>query len=319
MENVGESSKQKKPRLNWKKESVVKTFLEACIHEVAVNGRDGVSLKMLSWKNVGEILKKEHNFIADQRQMKNHFDYLKSKFSAWTKLKNKTGNVYDPVTNTFNLTEEEWQIEMKVTFYPLYIFTNSFLNSFISILISSFKQSNKYVEPVRSTGLLFPDLCTQLFDGSTSNGFEGWGPASNLPNDCEDSANVVSVEDDDIQHVQAIPTTTQEPPNSTKECSIAPQDKKRKGKQASSSNKSAVEEDFAKVVQLMMEKHRGDDIDACMEKLEKVGWGTQNMLYDVAVMLFSESADYRKVWMRLKPESLENWVRNAGRKYGILD
>ena len=44
--------------------------------------------------------------------------------------------------------------------------------------------------------MLFPDLCTQLFDGSTSNGFEGWGPASKLPNDCEDSANVVSVEDD---------------------------------------------------------------------------------------------------------------------------
>ena len=128
MENVGESSK---PRLNSKKESVVKTFLEDCIHEVSVNGRDGVSLKMLSWKNVGDTLKKEHNFIADQRQMKNHFDYLKSKFNAWTKLKNKTGNVYDPLTNTFNLTEEEWQIEMKVTFYPLYIFTNSFLDRFI--------------------------------------------------------------------------------------------------------------------------------------------------------------------------------------------
>ena len=105
----------------------------------------------------------------------------------------------------------------------------------------------------------------------------------------------MSVEDDDIQHVQSIPTSTQEPPNSSKEGSTGPQSKKRKGKQASSSNKSAVEEDFAKVVQLMMEKHRGDDIDACMEKLEKVGWGTQNLLYDVAVMLFNESADYRKV------------------------
>ncbi|GJY86129.1 putative reverse transcriptase domain-containing protein [Tanacetum coccineum] len=63
----------------------------------------------------------------------------------------------------------------------------------------------------------------------------------------------------------------------------------------------------------------GDDIDACMEKLENVGWGTHNPLYDVTVMLFSESTNYRKVWMRLKPESLENWVRNARRKYGTLD
>ncbi|GKA86507.1 hypothetical protein Tco_0808218 [Tanacetum coccineum] len=170
-------------------------------------------------------------------------------------------------------------------------------------------------EPVRSTRLLFPDLCTQLFDGSTSNGFEGWGPASNLSNDCEDSANVVSLKDDDIQHVQAIPSSTQEPPNSTQECS-GPQ---TKNKQASTSNKTVVEEEFSKVVQLMMEKHRGDDIDACMEKLENVGWGTHNPLYDAAVMLFSEIADYRKLCMRLKPESLENWVRNDGRKYGILD
>ncbi|GJZ33753.1 hypothetical protein Tco_0579189 [Tanacetum coccineum] len=147
---------------------------------------------------------------------------------------------------------------------------------------------------------------------------KGWGPASNLPNDCEDSVNVVSLEDDDIQHVQAIPTSTKEPPNPTQECS-GPQTKKRKVKQASTSNKSAIEEDFAKVVQLMMEKHRGDDIDDCMKKLENVGWGTHNPLYDVVVMLFSESANYRKVWMRLKPESLENWVRNAGCKYGILD
>lgn len=102
---------------------MVKTFLETCIHEIAVHGREGSSLKMLSWKNVGEVLKKEHNFIADQRQMKNHFDYLKGKFGAWTKLKNKTGNVYDPVSNTFNLSEEEWEIEIKVKFSLLTYFS----------------------------------------------------------------------------------------------------------------------------------------------------------------------------------------------------
>ncbi|GKE09565.1 hypothetical protein Tco_1413116, partial [Tanacetum coccineum] len=98
---------------------------------------------------------------------------------------------------------------------------------------------------------------------------EGWGPASNLPNDCEDSVNVVSLEDDDIQHVQAILTSTQEPPNSTQECS-GPQTK------------------------------RGDDIDACMEKLENVGWGTHNPLYDVAVMLFSHNERFRMTKRRFQ-------------------
>ncbi|GKC39991.1 hypothetical protein Tco_1052375 [Tanacetum coccineum] len=45
--------------------------------------------------------------------MKNHHDYLKGKYGAWLLLRNKTGNVYDPSTNTFNLTDEEWEIEMK--------------------------------------------------------------------------------------------------------------------------------------------------------------------------------------------------------------
>ncbi|GJV44379.1 hypothetical protein Tco_1428915 [Tanacetum coccineum] len=184
MENVGESSKQKKPRLNWKKESVVKTFLEACIHEVVVNGRDG-----------------------------------------------------------------------------------------------------------------------------------SWGTASNLSNDCEDSVNVVSLEDDYIQHVQAILASNRNPQIRHKNVLVL----KQKGKQASTSKHICLLRKPLPKCSTYEEKHRGDYIDACMEKLENVGWGTHNPLYEVAVMLYSESVDYRKVWMRLKPESLENRVRNAGRKYGILD
>lgn len=122
MELVGESLNQKKRRLNWKQDGLVRTFLEACLQETIKNGREGSSLKPQSWKNVGEELKMKHNFIADQKQMKNHYDYIKGKYAAWSKLKNKTGNIYDPSTNTFNLTDEEWEIEISVTFFlNLYI------------------------------------------------------------------------------------------------------------------------------------------------------------------------------------------------------
>ncbi|XP_071700033.1 L10-interacting MYB domain-containing protein-like [Rutidosis leptorrhynchoides] len=154
MDQVGDSLKLKKGRLNWKHDGLEKTFLEACIHEIVNDGREGNSLKMRSWKNVAEKLKEEHGFIADQRQMKNRFDYLKGKFNVWTKLHNKTGNVYDPVTKKFNLTKEEWEIEIKL---------------------------NKYAEPLKNAPLLYPDLCAQLFDGATVTGLDGWGPASTLP------------------------------------------------------------------------------------------------------------------------------------------
>ncbi|KAK1414039.1 hypothetical protein QVD17_29777 [Tagetes erecta] len=46
--------------------------------------------------------------------MNNRYDYVKGKFTPWTRLKNKTGNLYDYSKNTFNLTEDEWQTEIKV-------------------------------------------------------------------------------------------------------------------------------------------------------------------------------------------------------------
>lgn len=73
---------------------------------------------------------------------------------------------------------------------------------------------------------------------------------------------------------------------------------------------------------LRMEKNKEDDcdVDACIEKLEKLGWRTQDpLLYDTALLLFGESGVCRKLWMHLlMPESCEKWVRNAGSKYGLL-
>ncbi|CAH1449439.1 unnamed protein product [Lactuca virosa] len=66
------------------------------------------------------------------------------KYKAWVSLKNKTGNKYDPPTNTFNLTDKEWETEIK---------------------------KNKCIEELRKVPLPFPDLCAQLFDGSISTGF----------------------------------------------------------------------------------------------------------------------------------------------------
>lgn len=116
MEQTSETQKPKRTRVSWRNESLVKTFLEACIREVVKNGREGASLKPQSWRKVGEILKDTYNMIVDQKQMKNHFDYLRGKYGAWCKLKSKTGNVYDPSTNRFNLSDEEWTQEIKVYF-----------------------------------------------------------------------------------------------------------------------------------------------------------------------------------------------------------
>lgn len=111
----------------------------------------------------------------------------------------------------------------------------------------------------------------------------------------------------------------------TKETSSPSQARSKKQKRESSNpNKFVVAEenvcDNSRI--LRMEKNKEDDcdVDACIEKLEKLGWRTQDpLLYDTALLLFGESGVCRKLWMHLlMPESCEKWVRNAGSKYGLL-
>ncbi|GKD70226.1 hypothetical protein Tco_1324316 [Tanacetum coccineum] len=78
--------------------------------------------------------------------------------------------------------------------------------------------------------------------------------------------------------------------------------------------------DIPRITSMMMEKNKEDDMYACFKKLENIGWGTEDPLYDTALLLFGESAEYRKLWLLLKPESCGKWVKNAGSKHdgGII-
>ncbi|KAJ9561941.1 hypothetical protein OSB04_007101 [Centaurea solstitialis] len=144
MEQTGDSQQPKRTRISCKNMVVVKMFLKTCIFEIALNGKERGSQKSNSWKKVSETLK---TFII-LKLIRSKY----GKYGAWLKLKNKTGNVYDPSTNSFNLTTEQWELEI---------------------------QSNKYVESLRTTNLPFPDLCTQLFEGNVSTGIGSFGPLSN--------------------------------------------------------------------------------------------------------------------------------------------
>ncbi|XP_062093799.1 uncharacterized protein LOC133799826 [Humulus lupulus] len=95
-------------RVSWRNMDVVKTFLETCIQEVSLNGRLGSSLKPDSWNKVRQVLETTHSFIANQKQMKNHFDYLKDKYQAWFPITKKTETIYDPTTNTILMSNAEW-------------------------------------------------------------------------------------------------------------------------------------------------------------------------------------------------------------------
>nr|GFC23214.1 putative reverse transcriptase domain-containing protein [Tanacetum cinerariifolium] len=72
------------------------------------------------------------------------------------------------------------------------------------------------------------------------------------------------------------------------------------------------EEGVSKMMRMLMEEKK-DDMGACIEKLYKIGWAAQDPMYDTALLLFGQSADYRKLWLHLKPESCGNWVKSVGK------
>ncbi|XP_076895531.1 uncharacterized protein LOC143548176 [Bidens hawaiensis] len=185
------------------------------------------------------------------------------------------------------MSEEEWKIEIK---------------------------TNNKVESLRSAPLLFPELCVQLFEGPTSNGFDSWEPSSTLPHPSE------KVSDHNLNNLEDFECTQMDPPTQgVSEESSGRSKGKRKVKETFNSKLIEVGDHITKVANMLIEKHNlSNDMDACMEKLETMGWGEFDAKYQTALLLFGESADLRKVWLRLPPPICETWVKNAGAKYGLF-
>ncbi|KAF5808869.1 putative Myb/SANT-like domain-containing protein [Helianthus annuus] len=113
----------------------LKCLLETCIEEINTVGRKGLSLHKDSWNKLGKVLKEKFGLDLTQKQMKNAYDNLKAKYVGWVYLKNKTDNIYNPQTNTFTLTNEEWE---------------------------EFKKGHPKAASLKTVPLPFPELCAEF-------------------------------------------------------------------------------------------------------------------------------------------------------------
>ncbi|KAI3795023.1 hypothetical protein L1987_37666 [Smallanthus sonchifolius] len=178
-------------------------------------------------------------------------------------------------------------------------------------------KSNKYVEALRTTQLSYPELCIQLFEGSTSNGFESWGPTSTLPHPYEEVLDITlhGIEDTEFTRMD---TST---PNVNEESPVRPtkRGEKRKDRESLNSKLIEVRDNINEMENVLIEKRKvSNDMEACIAKLETMGWEELDAKYQMTLFLFGESVDLRKVWLLLKPQSCEPWVKNAGAKYGLF-
>ncbi|XP_060197427.1 uncharacterized protein LOC132626530 isoform X1 [Lycium barbarum] len=285
MEQANENS-----RLTWRLE-VVKTFLETCIQEVSLNGRQGSSLKPDSWNKVKVVLQTSHDFIVTQKKMKNHYDYLKEKCQAWLPITKKTCNIYDPATNTIRMSNEEWDEYIK---------------------------AHPKAKTLRSAPLPFPELCTTLFEGSTATGIHGWSPSCTTPRPGASSV-ATNIDIDSLDDIEDLLGDQND--GASKDFpsqSSIPIEKKNLGKKRkNASSRLEIDEKMSAALELLINKNNGPDVEECIEKLDKVGW--EEPLYSAALSIFCEGDSYTKTWMKLRGvDKLENYVRTMGNKLGIL-
>ncbi|KAL8269160.1 hypothetical protein R6Q59_000111 [Mikania micrantha] len=109
--------------------------------------------------------------------------------------------------------------------------------------------SNKYAEALRSAPLTYPDLCVQLFEGATSNGFDSWGPSSTLPHPFKDVSehNLNDFEDIECTQMDApLKVVSEESSGHSKK-----EVKKRKAKETINSQIMEVGEHIMKLAMIM--------------------------------------------------------------------
>lgn len=188
--------------------------------------------------------------------------------------------MYDPSTNSFNLTPEQWELEI---------------------------QTNKYVESLRTTNLPFPELCTQLFEGGVSTGVGSFGPLSNDPEPIVEPFFVSNNEEMEISNSQ--------PTSSTPVSSVRTQVRTSKRKVT----QTDIDEEILSVLKALAVKHN-DGVEhpsymACLQKLDQLGWAKDDPMYRIAMALLGDKEN-REPWLMISPEFAVAWVKTVGDKQG---
>ncbi|CAI9301527.1 unnamed protein product [Lactuca saligna] len=309
----------------WTNEHL-KCLLDTCIEEVESVGRKRLSLQKDSWIRLGRVLKEKFGVELTQKQMKNAYDNLKAKYTGWVYLKNKTGNIYNSQTNTFNLTAEEWD---------------------------DFKKGHPKAASLRTIPLPFPDLCARLFDGNSATGnFRSYSTQSSSvagASSCRVPPLQITATPFDAMDDDGVDTSHHEPPPSTASPSAASPsaaspsagspytgspytatpsgnpNKRAKpstpvapsaSPSASSPDGTSVTADdlafeMKKALQILT---KGYTIPQCLEKLEVLQLGPTDPLRFVAYHIFGGNMNMREMWMHLPdvPEILRGWLEMTG-------
>ncbi|KAF8399194.1 hypothetical protein HHK36_015059 [Tetracentron sinense] len=154
---TGVSDKQK---ANWSPH-MRQTFIDLCLEQVLLGNRVSATLSPNAWTTVRNKFEQKTGLKFEQKQFRNHWDYLKKQWQAWKRLISQTGIGYNTVTGRISCDEDRW-------------------NDFI--------KGNSDVKVFRNKPLQHADDLEKLFGGTAATGEFRWTPSQgDIPDDILES------------------------------------------------------------------------------------------------------------------------------------
>lgn len=85
-----------------------KIFVNLCLEQTFEGNKPGTHFTKLGWRNIVESFYEKTGLSYGKTQMKNHWDVTKAQWKAWVKLIGDSDMKWDPISNKFGASEEDW-------------------------------------------------------------------------------------------------------------------------------------------------------------------------------------------------------------------
>lgn len=95
------------PKASWTP-AYHKIFVDLCLEETLKGNKAGSHFSKEGWKNIMGYFYAKTGVRYDKRQIKNHYDFTRKQWKIWVKLIGDDNMKWDPKTNTFDASEEDW-------------------------------------------------------------------------------------------------------------------------------------------------------------------------------------------------------------------
>ena len=101
------TTKTKKAKATWTPD-FHKIFVDLCLELTLKGCKPGTHLNKEGWRDLEESFHRKVGVRYNRLQLKNHWDVTKEQWRVWCKLIGTDSMRWDPDTQTFGASEEDW-------------------------------------------------------------------------------------------------------------------------------------------------------------------------------------------------------------------